>query len=234
MADFLEDSKSVVKPHLTLLIQAAITISQNKDLLFNVRETTIHFLESMSLSFGKVLSKKKFHDTLKQIIDCGFRIASESTEEYPDEEESPHTAALYMLSNYACEVSNKVAYPLFKSNIIECCNHSDPLVRKAGVKIMGHICESDALLDCVKEDIDELTEMLVKGLKDTDMSVREAGMQVVSEFAENVIPDFLDLHDQVMPLMLRLVSQQLEIATTNSEHALSAEKAFFAIAQFAQ
>jgi len=34
----------------------------------------------------------------------------------------------------------------------------------------------------------------------------------------------------VMPLMLRLVSQQLEIATTNSEHALSAEKAFFAIA----
>jgi len=27
MADFLEDSKSVVKPHLTLLIQAAITIS---------------------------------------------------------------------------------------------------------------------------------------------------------------------------------------------------------------
>ena len=119
---------------------------------------------------------------------------------------------------------------MFKSNIIECCNHSDPLVRKAGVKIMGHICESDALLDCVKEDIDELTEMLVKGLKDTDMSVREAGMQVVSEFAENVIPDFLDLHDQVMPLMLRLVSQQLEIATTNSEHALSAEKAFFAIA----
>lgn len=33
--------------------------------------------------------------------------------------------------------------------------------------------------------------------------------------------------------MLRLVSEQLEVATTSSEHALSAEKAFFAIAQFA-
>lgn len=67
-------------------------------------------------------------------------------------------------------------------------------MRKAGVKVMGHICESDALLDCVKEDIDELTALLVKALNDTDMAVREAGMQVVSEFAENVIPDFLDLH----------------------------------------
>ena len=49
-------------------------------------------------------------------------------------------------------------------------------MRKAGVKVMGHICESDALLDCVKEDIDELTALLVKGLNDSDMSVREAGM----------------------------------------------------------
>ena len=106
MTDFLEGAKSVLKPHITILIQAAITISMNQDLLFNVRETTIHFLTLMSMSFGKVLSKSKMNDTLKQVIDCGFRIASESTEEYPDEEESPHSSALYMLSNYACEVTN--------------------------------------------------------------------------------------------------------------------------------
>jgi hypothetical protein len=39
------------------------------------------------------------------------------------------------------------------------CQHTDdPLVRKAGLKIMGFVCESDALLDPIKDDIEEYTD----------------------------------------------------------------------------
>ena len=56
-------------------------------------------------------------------MDAGFKIAMESTEEYNDEEDSPHDLSLYMLYNYAVEVPNETIYPLFKANILECVNH---------------------------------------------------------------------------------------------------------------
>jgi hypothetical protein len=180
---------------------------------FNVREVTIHFLELLGDSFGKHLAKKKMTNELELIINCGFQLASESTSEYADEEESPSTLALYMLYNYASEVPNPVAWPLFKRNILAGLHHENPLVRKAGIKILGHICDSDALLDCVKDDINELTSLLVQSLTDPIMEVREAATQAVGQFSENVVPEFLDLHAQVMPCLLEMVKSQVETAT---------------------
>lgn len=62
--------------------------------------------------------KKQFMPQIQKIVDCGFRIAAESTEEYADDEESPHTLSMYMLYNYASEIPNPIAYPVFKSNIL--------------------------------------------------------------------------------------------------------------------
>lgn len=55
---------------------------------------------------------------IQKIINCGFFIAAESTEDYADDEESPHSLALYMLYNYASELPNPTIYPIFKMNIL--------------------------------------------------------------------------------------------------------------------
>lgn len=47
-----------MQPYLILLIDAAINISVNTDVMFNVREVTIHFLELLSESFSGYLIKK--------------------------------------------------------------------------------------------------------------------------------------------------------------------------------
>ena len=156
MTDFLE-IKSVIKPHLPMLIEAAVNISENKDFPFNVREVTIHFLELIGDNFSKYLVKQKQLPLIQSIVDAGFKIASESTEEYADEEESPHSVSLYMLYNFACEVPNSLIYPIFKGNVLLFVQHSDPLVRKAGLKILGHVCDSDGLLDFIKDDVEEHT-----------------------------------------------------------------------------
>lgn len=233
MTDFLE-IKAVVKPHLPMLIEAAINISLNKDLPFNVRETTIHFLELIGDNFAKYLVKQKQLPLIQKIIDAGFKIASESTEEYGDEEESPHSLALYMLYNYACEVPNSLVYPIFKGNVLLFVAHQDdPLVRKAGLKILGHVSDSESLLDCVKDDIDELTDILVKSLQDPSQEVRESCAQVVGEFSENVVPEFLENHEKVMPCLLNVLKSQIDVATTSNEHSLTTAKAIYALSEFA-
>ena len=75
--------------------------------------------------------------------------------------------ALMLLYSYASALPNEVAYELFKTAIVNLCQSQDePLKRKAGLKILGHICDSDALLDPIKEDVEIYTDVLVNSMQD--------------------------------------------------------------------
>lgn len=110
-----------------------------------------------------------------------------------------------MLYSFASALPNEVAYSIFKPAICNLCSFQDPLQRKAGLKILGNICDSDALLDPIKDEIDMYTELLIKGLQDPEQIVREAACQTIGEFADDVIPDFLDQHAKVMPVLLQVL-----------------------------
>jgi len=83
-----------------------------------VRETTIYFLEGVGDAFGKLMAKKSMTQMIQQIIETGFIIAAESNEEYEDDQDSPHSVAMYMLHNYATEIPNETIYPIFKQLIL--------------------------------------------------------------------------------------------------------------------
>ena len=59
---------------------------------------------------------------------------------------------------------------------------------------MWHVCDSDGLLDPMKDDIDLLTALVVRGMQDSTLMVRQAAALVVGQFSENIVPDFLELH----------------------------------------
>ena len=72
-----------------------------------------------------------------------------------------------MLYSFASALPNEFAYRLFKPAIVNLCQSQDePLKRKAGLKILGQICDSDALLDPIKDEIDLYTDLLVNSLRD--------------------------------------------------------------------
>ena len=72
-----------------------------------------------------------------------------------------------MLYSFAAALPNEFAYSLFKPAIVNLCQSQDePLKRKAGLKILGQICDSDALLDPIKDEIDLYTDLLVSSLRD--------------------------------------------------------------------
>ena len=82
-------------------------------------------------------------------------------------------------------------------------------MRKAGLKILGHLCDSDGLLDGVKEDIDLFTDILVNGMQDQSEKVREASAFVVGQFSEHVVPDFLDRHAKIVPVLFKVLHNQI-------------------------
>ena len=84
---------------------------------------------------------------------------------------------------------------------------------------MGHVCDSEALLDCIRDDIDEWTDIITKTMVDPDGRVREAACLVVGEFSESVVPDFLEAHEKVMPVLLQLLEGQLAVSTQSDDQA---------------
>lgn len=158
------DVKKVLRPHLAILVDAAVNLSKNTEMSLNVRSTTLFFLEQLGENFGKALLKKD-GGKIQQIIECGCIIASEDDSAYADDNENPHELALEMLNNYACELPNEAAYAMFKPAIVNLCSsQDDPLKRRAGLRIMGTVCDSDALLDPIKDDVELFTDIIIRGL----------------------------------------------------------------------
>jgi hypothetical protein len=70
------------------------------------------------------------------------------------------------------------------------------------VYILGFVSDSDALLDPIKEQIDNLTVFLVAKMNDCSLVVRESAGETVARFAEHINPDFFDKHKIIMPVLL--------------------------------
>ena len=83
-----------------------------------------------------------------------------------DGDDSVSVFALEMLYSYACMIPNVIAYDIYKPLIIELSKSADPLHRKAGLKILGFVCDSDGLLDPIKNDIDLWTDLIVESFFD--------------------------------------------------------------------
>ena len=138
-----------------------------------------------------------------------------------------------MLYSYACMIPNVIAYDIYKPLIIELSKSADPLHRKAGLKILGFVCDSDGLLDPIKNDIDLWTDLIVESLQHPDQIVKDATCQIIGNFSEDCVPDFLDQHAKVMPVLTNVLQSQVQIAVQSEEHASSAERALFALGEFA-
>ena len=82
-----------------------------------------------------------------------------------------HTLALYMILAYASELPNATIYPIIMKYVEKFGTSQNELQRKAAVKVLGYICDTDSCLDMIKEDIDDITKFIVHRLKDQSVSL---------------------------------------------------------------
>ena len=76
------DYKKVIKPHLELIMTAALNIVKNPEHERNLREVTLFFLELIAEKYSRILIKKHGSAFLAQVFEAGFLVASEDPENW--------------------------------------------------------------------------------------------------------------------------------------------------------
>lgn len=139
------DVKSIIKPHALVLLDASLKASTNTEYGEGVRETAMHFTECLADKNAKIIAKNPA--ALDSVVKAAFQIAAEDDECFEDEYDNPVERSLDMLYNYACEVSNTKLFPLILKYVTACGVSENPLERKAAVRVLGHISDSDTCQD---------------------------------------------------------------------------------------
>ena len=66
-----------------------------------------------------------------------------------------------MVYSYSCEVPIDTIYPIILRYIEKFGVSQNELERKAAVKVLGYISDSESCLDRIKDDIDSITNFIV-------------------------------------------------------------------------
>ena len=66
------------------------------------------------------------------------------------------------------------------------------------------------MLENIKDDVEDFAGLIVKGLVDQEQAVREGAAIVVGQFAENVVPDFLELSSTVLPNLYQMLQAYVQ------------------------
>ena len=54
----------------------------------------------------------------------------------------------------------------------------------------------------------------------------------MGQFSEHVVPDFLDRHAKIVPVLFKVLQDHLQLATLSGDHALQTEKAIYSVKAF--
>ena len=168
------------------------------------------FLELISEKYARVLIKNHGMAFIDKIFEVGFKIASEDPDLYEGQEDSPPLMALNMLYSYACNVPNEKVFPVIQKYLQTFGTSKNPHERAAATYVLGWICDSEACLDHVRDNIKPLTNFIIDRMQDESFYVREAAGETVGRFSEHVTSDFLDNHKKIMPCLMRIVKDIAE------------------------
>jgi hypothetical protein len=69
-----------------------------------------------------------------------------------------------MIFSYSCEIPNNIVYPIIMKYVDKFGQSPKELERKAAIKVLGYVCDSDSCLDMIKENIEVVTTFVVNKL----------------------------------------------------------------------
>lgn len=215
----LVEYKGLLTPHIINIIEGALKVAGNQDYHVNTRERAIVFFEFLPIKHFKILKKKK--ELLGRIINALMKVACEPIDEYPQDTVTPGSCALFSIKAFSIYMHKPVIFPVIIKNINACIQSAVAIERKAGIELLGLICESDSCLDPIKDHIDEITDVIVKCLYDESLEVKAVTAETVGMFSENV-SDFLMKTEQVIPALVDTLKylENTDIPLQKALHAL--------------
>jgi hypothetical protein len=198
--DSLIDAGQDITSNVELLVKIGIEkVGANQRLQLSTRECALDFLETISDLKPKVLTNSP--EMIRYLLGYIFQIAVE-TDDNP-EEDTAVDMALRLLDTLALNLPNKTVYPHVLEMTAHLRNSTQARNRRVGILALGVIAEGCA--DFVKQDLSQVVSILIAGLSDPDVTVREGAGLSIGYCSEHLKPEILDLHALILPQLITLL-----------------------------
>lgn len=226
MNNLIYMKNKLVGDELSFLINVMIKIAQNTEVDEEIRCMALSFLiNAVSARKSKVSS----NNLGPQLTALATTIASEEVdvedelnnedEENLNEENTPSTIALRLLSALAGELPpSQVIVPLFE-NLDSLVRSPNPFARRAGLLCLG--VAATGAPDHFSHQLNKVFPVLFTCLQDPEIIVQVAAVRCVSSLATELQHHIAEQHEQLLPLIMNIID--------SASHVMSYKHACYAL-----
>ncbi|EPY53488.1 karyopherin Kap123 [Schizosaccharomyces cryophilus OY26] len=199
---FLIVSGAIISKVLGNIIELITGISTSKQIDDEIRCMALSFIISCIRFKSRKLQALKLG---KSLILSLMQVATEDTTEDVDED-CPARLALRAIDLLSTHLSpNQVFYPMLEA-VMTFSQSPEPGHRKAALLSIGVAVEGSS--ESVASSLPNIFPLIVNGLCDVDMNVRQAALLALSQIAVEIPMEVSKHHAQLLPLVFELMSTQ--------------------------
>lgn len=226
MNDLIYMSNKMVGDELTYLINIMIKVSSNVELDEEIRCMALSFLIN---AVAARKSKISSNNLGPQLTALASTIASEEVdvddelnnedEENMNEENTPSSIALRLLSTLAGELPPSQVIVPFLENLDSMVRSPNPFARRAGLLCIG--VAATGAPDFFSHQLNKVFPILITCLQDPEVVVQVAAVRSVSSLATELQHHIAEQHEQLLPLVLNIID--------SASHVMSYKYACYAL-----
>ncbi|WPK23843.1 hypothetical protein PUMCH_001093 [Australozyma saopauloensis] len=216
MNNLIYMKNSMVGDQLTFLINVMIKLSSNTELDEDIRCMALSFLiNAVSARKSKISS----NNLGPQLTALATTIASEEVdvdeelnnedEENINEENTPSTIALRLLSALAGELPPSQVIVPFLENLDSMVRSPNPFARRAGLLCIG--VAATGAPDHFSHQLNKIFPVLITCLQDQEIIVQVAAVRCVSSLATELQHHIAEQHEQLLPLIMNIIDSAAHV-----------------------
>lgn len=226
MNNLIYMTNKLVGDQLTFLINVMIKIAQNTEIEEEIRCMALSFLINVVSARKSKVSSNNLGPELTLLattiaseeIDVDDELNNED-EENLNEENTPSTIALRLLSALAGELPpSQVIVPLFE-NLDSLVRSSNPFARRAG--LLSLAVAATGAPDHFSHQLNRVLPVLISSMQDPEMVVQVAAVRAVSSLATELQHHIAEQHEQLLPLIMNIID--------SASHVMSYKHACYAL-----
>lgn len=226
MNDLIYMNNKMVGDELAYLVNIMIKLSSNTELDEEIRCMALSFLiNAVSARKSKISS----NNLGPQLTALATTIASEEVdiddelnnedEENMNEENTPSSIALRLLSSLAGELPPSQVIVPFLENLEAMIRSPNPFARRAGLLCIG--VAATGAPDYFSHQLNKIFPILITSLQDPEIVVQVAAVRSVSSLATELQHHIAEQHEQLLPLILNIID--------SASHVMSYKYACYAL-----
>jgi len=175
----------------------------NKSLPLPLKEAGLDFITTLAYHHRTVLTADI--KILNQILVCLVNMTSQPFEKEPLEQdtETLQDISLWLLETLTLRLPKKYVYKPIIKEVEKLIRSNDENLMNSGFLILSGISEGCSHL--LKNDLEELIlkDLIPLGLSQSSAKVRGAAITTLGYLAEFLVPEIVDFHEMIIPILLK-------------------------------